>query len=112
MQVYDLFYRQLFVPGHRARQQKVCHVGAGNQKHAPDRAQQNQQRGANITNQRFEGGNHANAAVRVLIGILLLQATGNSAHFSLGLCLTNIRFETRVRRLEFDREKAKVLSQS
>ena len=72
--------------GHSARQQQVGYVRAGDQKYTSNRAQQNQQRRSNVSDQRHQCRFQSDTLTSICVGILLLESLGDCINF--GLCLS------------------------
>ncbi len=79
-------YRHLLVTRRRAREQKVRDVGARDEQHEADRAEEDEQRRARLRpDQSLAQGDEAHAPVRVRVGVGLGESRGDAAQLLLRL---------------------------
>ena len=85
--------RDLFATRGEAREQKIGHVRAGNQKHAPDRGEKRQEHRPLPADQVFMKGDDAHARLRIhFLGIRLLVAPVDDVKLLVGLLAAHAWF--------------------
>ena len=86
-------YRDLALALHSAREQQVGDIGASNQVHETDRAEEDEQRRTDLPDKGFVQWNQPHPAIGVGLRVLLREARGENAGLGLSLLQGDSWFE-------------------
>ncbi len=87
--------RDLFAPRRRAREQEVGDVGAGDQKHEADRAQEREEDGPKLPDELLLQRHDADAGARVRLRVVRRDARGDRLHLRARRLKARARLQTR-----------------